>query len=118
MKNTNERLKKTPEEIQSQEQAGFKSSYSMTGHFHIVHGLKKKSREYDVPIYIDHLYSYYRYGMLILPTVVFILPIRGTFLLVLNKYVNNSNAHKVRLPRYPSRTFYNTEHITSRTAPE
>ena len=46
------RREKTLNENQPREQAGFRSSYSMTDHIHIVNQLKEKCREYDIPLCI------------------------------------------------------------------
>ena len=44
------RPKKTHAENQPREQAGFRRGYSTTDHIHVVNQLKKKRREYNIPL--------------------------------------------------------------------
>ena len=46
------RLEKTLDENQPREQAGFRSRNSTTDHTHVVNQLKKKCREYNIPLCI------------------------------------------------------------------
>ena len=52
MKVLTKRLEKTLDETQQQEQAGFRSRYSMTDHIQAINQLKEKCREYNIPICI------------------------------------------------------------------
>ena len=44
------RLEKKLDEDQPREQAGFRSKYSTTDHIHAINQLKKKCREYNIPL--------------------------------------------------------------------
>ena len=46
------RIKKTLDENQPREQAGFKSGHSTTDHIHVVNQPKEKCREYNIPLCI------------------------------------------------------------------
>ena len=52
MKVLTKRLEKTLGENRSREKAGFRSGYSTTDHIHVVNQLKKKCREYNIPLCI------------------------------------------------------------------